>query len=110
MQPAERQMLGEPLERMLSRIEITQTEAVKKFTDPILFIMGLIAWGSRVYRQKAAQRPKETPIQVSQHNEDQPGPQAPPPPRNNGNETYAAGQDIKSMFGGGYMTTQERPA
>jgi hypothetical protein len=48
----ERKMLSEPLDRMLKRLPINIAENYGRFMDPALFVMGLVAWGSRISRQR----------------------------------------------------------
>lgn len=56
MTKAERKMLQEPLERILARFPQAQIAAVTPFVDPLLLLMGLISWGSRVSRIVAGER------------------------------------------------------
>lgn len=115
MTPPEREMLSAPLERILSRMEFAQTEAVKKMTDPILLIMGLVAWGSRISRQQAAKKPKETPIQASQRPAGDLKPVSsngtPPAPARIPEDvpTYSAASDIQAAMSGPVMTTEKKP-
>lgn len=61
MTPEEREVLSAPLARMLERLELTQSAALKTWADPALFVMGLIAWVSRITRERAKQKPKPIP-------------------------------------------------
>lgn len=75
MTESERAMLSEPLARMLAKLELSQNKVIQQYSDPVLFLMGLIAWGSRVARDRAKQRKeKETPLEASQRTEE-PAPQ-----------------------------------
>lgn len=55
MNEFERSTLQEPLERILQRIDLTSSEALAKWSDPILLVMGLTAWASRVMRERQEQ-------------------------------------------------------
>lgn len=48
----ERKMMSEPLERMLKRLPNYVADKMSVYVDPILFVMGLVAWGSRIARIK----------------------------------------------------------
>lgn len=52
--PAERELIDEPLQRMLKRVDPTITGAIEKYTDPLLVTMGLITWGARVWQIQLA--------------------------------------------------------
>lgn len=64
MQDYERDLIKEPLERILQRMDIVSSEALAKWSDPILLFMGLSAWITRVLREN---RERET--EVSQETE-----------------------------------------
>lgn len=48
----EKDMIKEPLERILQRMDITSSAALAKWSDPIMLFMGLSAWITRVAREK----------------------------------------------------------
>ncbi len=52
--PVERELIDEPLQRMLKRVDPTITGAIEKYTDPLLVCMGLITWGARVWQIQLA--------------------------------------------------------
>lgn len=69
MNDYEREMMEPPLERMLMRLDIVSAEALSKWSDPLLFLMGLTAWISRVTREKdeaKARKEAEPPPEVTQ--------------------------------------------
>lgn len=59
----ERQLTDEPLQRWLERADPATLEVVAKYTDPILFMLGLAAWGTRIYRAEADRREIEKPYE-----------------------------------------------
>lgn len=61
MRPNERLMMSGPLERILQRMDLKANEVLNKWTDPVLFTMGLMAWGLRISRE-AEKKPKPAPI------------------------------------------------
>jgi hypothetical protein len=58
MNKSEREMISEPLERILSRMDNVTKGFLTKYADPFLLITGLIAWGSRI-RREAIQRQED---------------------------------------------------
>ena len=48
----EKDMIKEPLERILQRMDITSSAALAKWSDPIMLFMGLSAWVTRIAREK----------------------------------------------------------
>lgn len=93
MNEGERAMLVEPLARMLAKLELTQNAVIQKYSDPVLFLMGLIAWGSRVIREKATERKtKETPLEASQRTEE------PPPVETPGHPVMREEVDLASVL------------
>ena len=64
LQPNHREMIEQPLQRMLQRIDPTITGAIEKYTDPLLVTMGFISWGAYVWqiqlaKMRAARREAE---------------------------------------------------
>lgn len=110
----EKDMMQAPLERMLQRMDIVNSEALAKWSDPILFTMGLIAWGSRISRERAENRPnQEPPGGPPDNSPEPPKPPAPTGARKNGNppgkdiiltEQLTAPQEIRKQIGGEYKT------
>lgn len=75
MMDYEREMVTGPLERILMRMDIVSTDALARWSDPLLLAMGLVAWISRVNRERAEAR------QTSNQEPAQEPTQAPPRPR-----------------------------
>jgi hypothetical protein len=83
MNEYERDMMAPPLERMLMRLDIVSAEALSKWSDPILFIMGLTAWISRITREKEeakARKEPEPPTEVTQAKDNGRPARTPAPP------------------------------
>jgi hypothetical protein len=57
----ERELIKEPLERIIQRMDIVSSEALAKWSDPILLFMGLSAWITRVIREKKESQPEVKP-------------------------------------------------
>lgn len=72
MNDTERGMITPPLERILSRLGPGINNYVSAWGDPIMLIMGLIAWGSRISRinrkpePEPEPKPEPEPINVNQ--------------------------------------------
>jgi hypothetical protein len=49
MTPDERAMINEPLAHIMARMTPETSEAIEKYTDPVLLAFGFIMWGSRVF-------------------------------------------------------------
>lgn len=47
--PDERQMIEAPLTRIMARLAPETTEAIDRWTDPILLAFGVATWGARVF-------------------------------------------------------------
>lgn len=60
--PDEHAMIDEPLARIMARLSPEVTEAVDKWTDPVLLATGLIMWGARIVmviqRREAESKPR----------------------------------------------------
>lgn len=67
----ERDLILAPMERILQKMDITLVEKMGAWSDPILLIMGLTAWASRVYRitQDAKPKPEPTPEPTPEFNQ-----------------------------------------
>lgn len=52
MTKEERKMIAEPLDRIMARFPTAQLARYGQFVDPLLLLMGLISWGSRISRLK----------------------------------------------------------
>lgn len=61
MNDFERLMIQEPLERILSRMEWETGEAVNRWMDPIMVIIGLIGWGGRLLQVAEEKRKPSKP-------------------------------------------------
>lgn len=48
----ERKMMQEPLDRIMARFPVAQLAAYGQYVDPLLLLMGLVSWGSRISRMK----------------------------------------------------------
>jgi hypothetical protein len=70
----ERELIADPLQRIIERSNLLNADAVNKYSDPLLLTMGLIGWFSRVNRER---KEKSTPAELPQD----PGPQDPGQPR-----------------------------
>lgn len=81
MNEFERLTLQEPLERILQRIDLTSSEALAKWSDPILLVMGISAWASRVIRERQEQR---KPPHFNTGNDDNNPPEPKKPEPDNG--------------------------
>lgn len=58
----ERKMMVEPLDRIMSRFPQAQLAQYSQFVDPLLLLMGVIAWGSRIMRERNAEKQPATKI------------------------------------------------
>lgn len=72
MTQPENKMIGDPLNRMMERLDLDTSQMVGVWTDPIMLLLGLIAWGSRVWRE--SRKPGDGP------SDDRPPEEDPPPP------------------------------
>lgn len=54
MTEAERRTMEKPLQRIIERLDPETNEAVSQYADPILLILGLFAWGVRIWRVTSA--------------------------------------------------------
>lgn len=50
MNRGEQMMIENSMQRILERLDIQESEAVARYSDPLMLIMGLIGWGARVWR------------------------------------------------------------
>lgn len=57
MSEIEREMIEEPLVRMLAKTDPAKMMKVNDYTDPLLLIVGLASWGSRVYNLQEKKKP-----------------------------------------------------
>lgn len=66
MTPDEQRMISEPLSRIMARMTPETTELIDKYTDPVLLVFGLMAWGGRVFfvlqRKAADEKPAVAPV------------------------------------------------
>lgn len=51
MTQPENKMIEDPLNRMMERLDLDTSKIVGVWTDPIMLLLGLVAWGSRVWRE-----------------------------------------------------------
>ena len=58
----ERQFTDESLGRMFTRLDPGVVDAIQKYTDPVMFVVGLSMWGARVYRIEADKPKPAQPI------------------------------------------------
>jgi hypothetical protein len=60
----ERKLIGEPLERILARFPAAQMAQYAQYVDPLLLLMGLVSWGSRLsrLRREAAATVAPSPV------------------------------------------------
>lgn len=65
----ERKLIGEPLDRILSRFPAAQIAQYGAFVDPVLLLMGLISWGSRITRMKDEEKKKLASGKATPHSE-----------------------------------------
>ncbi len=70
MNEYERDLMKEPLERILMRMDITSSEALSKWSDPILLVMGIVAWGSRLMQERRERENEETKDEILHPAED----------------------------------------
>jgi hypothetical protein len=57
MNEIEKTLIQEPLERIMGRLDWEVGETIGKWSDPILLVFGMVAWGSRlmdIAREKKA--------------------------------------------------------
>lgn len=59
MNEYERDLIKEPLERVLMRMDLASSEAVSRLSDPITIVMVLIAWGSRLQQERKEAKRQE---------------------------------------------------
>lgn len=59
MTSAEKKLIQEPLERVLQRFDIVKSGVMGQWVDPIMLVMGLAAWGSRLRRENAQRQALE---------------------------------------------------
>jgi len=52
MTRGEQKMIADPLQRILERLDIEASEKVGTYSDPVLLFLGLLTWGSRLFRLK----------------------------------------------------------
>ena len=52
MSDIERDMIEEPLVRMISKVDPAKMQQVNDYTDPLLLMVGIAAWGYRIYNAK----------------------------------------------------------
>jgi hypothetical protein len=71
--PDEHAMIDEPLARIMARLSPETTEAIDKWTDPVLLLLGFGLWGVRVFsviqRKAAESKPAlatSHPVQASE--------------------------------------------
>lgn len=103
MTPVESGMITPPLERILARLGPALNNQVSAWGDPIMLLMGLIAWGSRISRTN---RLKETPPEPEPNPEPKPKPETMQnrpgnnaPPVDIGKATAAPDDIYKGFFG-----------
>jgi hypothetical protein len=60
MNDIEQELISEPLERMLMRMQSSTVDVLSKWSDPIMLTMGLVAWASRVARVVEEQTEERT--------------------------------------------------
>ncbi len=73
----EKAMLEEPLTRMLAKVSPNSLNLIGKYSDPVLLMMGLLAWISRVTTERKRREEAQKP---AVQNEPQPQPLNPAPP------------------------------
>lgn len=89
--PQERQMINDPLARILARADKGVMERVQTYADPLMLGMGLLLWGSRLAAIVAAKRATPKPTMRAA---------TPPAPATNGHATPAAeGELISASVG-----------
>lgn len=90
MNETERGMLQEPMERILMRLDLTSSEALARWSDPVLLVMGLVAWGSRLMRERSASNPPSDNFGTD--NDGGGEPKAPPPDNGRASEIIVTEQ------------------
>lgn len=72
----ERKMMADPLDRMMKRLPVNISEQYGRFVDPALFVMGLVAWGSRIarIRKEENEPPTDRPPRRPPDPQPSPGP------------------------------------
>lgn len=69
----EREMIAEPLERILLRMDVVNAEFISKWSDPAVLIMLLGAYISRITKEKAEEEePEAKPIKFKPKPEERP--------------------------------------
>jgi len=72
----EKELIREPLERIIQRMDIVSSELISKWSDPVLFVMGMVAWMSRVIREMNEKEQASKPPQPQAENPQTPAPTA----------------------------------
>jgi len=89
--PQERQMLNDPLSRILARADKGVMERVQMYADPLMLGMGLLMWGSRLASIVAARRAAPKPVMRA----------APPPAPTNSHAPAAPEGELVSAYPAG---------
>lgn len=62
----ERDMIEEPLERLIQKMDVGAVELLSVWADPIALVMGMAAWGGRIIRTMDKNKPEKPPAEVEQ--------------------------------------------
>jgi len=89
MSDAEREMILEPLQRIMARIDPAVNDALQKWTDPILLLFGVATWGLRLYAIAQDRADDEGPP---------PKPRAGIPPSNGNGSKETPADDSESVW------------
>lgn len=65
MTKEERKMMADPLDRIMAKFPAARVAQYSQFVDPLLLLMGLIGWGSRIMRMRAAEKAETKKIEKS---------------------------------------------
>lgn len=69
MNREERRMLSEPLDRMIAKLPANRVMQLTQYVDPLMLLIGLVAWGSRIARLKEQAKPQAIPAPTSPTNQ-----------------------------------------
>lgn len=82
MTTTEQAMISDPLKRIMERADKETNEIISQWSDPIMLVLGLTAWGVRVWKIVEARNPKGDDDGPSNwRDEEEPEPPAPSPIR-----------------------------
>lgn len=82
MNDAEREMISQPLTRILARMSPATSAMLDKYTDPVMLLFGVIMWGSRIaFTLRERDKEKAAEVQAAQQPEPTPQPIEPTPLR-----------------------------